>query len=110
MFPINLLRCQGNLTKTFLCHERSREPPDDLVSQLSQASCVIPKCHDVNERKCMTKALGECDLPKDVPDFISDIVKRRQCQDVADTDTVCANANERKCQISQRSVLAIAMD
>ena len=33
----------------------------------------------------MTKALGECDLPKDVPNFTSDIVKRRQCQDVADT-------------------------
>ena len=64
MFPINLLRCQGNLTKTFLCHERSREPPDDLVSQLSQASSIIPKCHDVNERKCMTKALGESDLSK----------------------------------------------
>ena len=91
LFPIyliNLLRCQGDLTKMSLCHERSREQPDDLVSQLSQASCFIPKCHDVNERKCSDQ---------------QSLVKRRQCQDVA--VNVCANANKRKCHISQRPVV-----
>ena len=78
----NLLRCQGDLTQMSLCHKRSRERPDDLVSPLSQASCVIPKCHDVNERKCSDQ---------------QSLVKRRQCQDVA--VPLCANANKRKCPI-----------
>ena len=76
-----------------LCHERSRERPDDLVSQLSQASCIIPKCHDVNERKCSDQ---------------QSLVKRRQCQDVA--DTVYANANKRKFQTSKRPVHAIVVE
>ena len=76
-----------------LSHEMPREPPDDLVSPLSQASPVISKCHNVNERKCSDQ----------VPRATYDNIKRRQCQDVA--DTVCANANKRKCQISQMLVV-----
>ena len=71
----------------------SHEMPDDLVSPLSQAGAVIPKCRSANERKCSDQ---------------QSLVKRRQCQDVA--DTVYANANKRKCQISKRPVQAIAVD
>ena len=92
-FITNLLRCQGDLTKMTLSHEMLREPPDDHVSPLSQASSVIPKCRSANERKCSDQ---------------QSLVKRRQCQDVA--DTVYANANKRKCQISKRPVQAIAVD
>ena len=63
--------------------ERPRDPFDDvkirIVSQASSATIPSKWCN-INERKCSDQ----------------------QCQDVA--DTVCANANERKCQISQRPV------
>ena len=87
-FITNLLRCQGDLTKMTLSHEMPREPPDDLVSPLSQASAVIPKCRSANERKCSDQ---------------QSLVKRRQCQDVADTER--ANTNKKKCQISQMLIV-----
>ena len=93
IFLTNLFRCQGYLAKMSLSHERPREPPDDLVSLLSQASSVIPKCRSANERKCSDQ---------------QSLVKRRQCQDV--TDTVYANANKRKCQTSKRPIHAIVVE
>ena len=93
IFLTNLLRCQEYLAKISLSHERPREPPDDLVSLLSKASAVIPKCRSVNERKCSDQ----------MPRATYDTIKRRECQDVA--DTVCTNANKRKCHISQRPVV-----
>ena len=91
-FLTNLLRCQGDLAKTSLSLEIFREPFDDVKTRLmSQAISPIPsKWRNINERKCSDQ----------VPRATHDNVKRRQCQDVA--DTVCANASERKCQISQR--------
>ena len=50
-----------------------------------------PTCRQVPKETC-----------QQVPKTTFDTVKRRQCQDVA--DTVCTNANEKKCQISQKPV------
>ena len=104
-FPVNLFRCQGDLAEMSLNSEKSRDPFDAVkIRVLTQASSatISSMCLDVNERKCMTKAPWECDIPKQVPvtNFTYNTVKRRQCKDVA--DIVCANGNERKCQIAQR--------
>ena len=97
-FLSNLLRCQGDLAKTSLSQEISRDPFGDIKTRVvSQTVSPIPsKWRSVNERKCSDQ----------VPRASYD-TKRRQCQDVA--NTVCANANERKCQISQRPVQGIAV-
>ena len=95
-FLTNMLRCQGYLAGVSLNPERPRDPCDNVkIGIVSQASsATIPgKWPNVNERKCSHQQ---------VPVNTYDTVKRRQCQDVA--DTVCANANERKCQVSQRPV------
>ena len=99
-FLSNLLRCQGDLAKTSLSQEISRDPFDDVKTRVvSQTVSPIPsKWGSVNERKCSDKR---------VPRASYDTVKRRQYQDVA--NTVCANANKRKYQISQRPVQGIAV-
>ena len=65
--------------------EKSRDPFDAVkIKVLTQASSAIisSMCLDVNERKCMTKAPWECDIPKQVPvtNFTYNTVKRRQCK------------------------------
>ena len=112
MLIINLLRSQGDLVGLSLNPERSRNPVDVVKNRVvSEASSATIPCKFlvVNERKCVTKAMNECDVPKEVPRtiFSFNTVKRRKCQDVV--NTVCANANVRKCQISQMPVQVIAV-
>ena len=83
-FPVNLFRCQGDLAEMSLNSEKSRDPFDAVkIRVLTQASSatISSMCLDVNERKCMTKAPWECDIPKQVPvtNFTYNTVKRRQC-------------------------------
>ena len=101
-FLTNLLRCQGDLAKTSLRPEMSREAFCDVKTRLmSQAISPIPsKWRNINERKCS-------DL---VPRATYDNVKRRQSQDEAVTVCANANANKRKFQSSKRPVHAIVVE
>jgi len=95
IFLTNLLRSQGDLAQTSLSPEMSREAFCDVETRLmSQAIAPIPsKRRNINERKCSNQ----------VPRITFDTVKRRQCQDVA--NTVCVNASERKCQTFQMPIV-----
>ena len=109
MFLINLLRCQGDLAEISLNPERSQAISATNPSKrpvVKERKCVIGrgKC-DVtyNESTPVSPCVARCPRRSAIRcPTTNDTVLRRQYQDVA--NTVCANSNKRKCQISQRRV------